>query len=382
MCTKSSVNLCRLLSIFAAVGLLSGPAWGLVITTDYDLSDTEVSAGFQFWDNVGWRGTRTAYSDGSCVYLGDSWVLTANHVGQGDVILGGITYAAIEGTSQQIGSADARVFRIANPSPDLDPITIYDGPLTAGTNVRMFGTGRDQDPDRIHWRVNYTGGEYVWQECPPGQADATGYYWSHDPETRIKRWGTNEINNVFENAGRYYFSTSFDEGDTPYEANGADKDSGGAVFIDNGGSWELAGIIVGLSSWSGQPEAAVDWVNWSSDSGNYTTMVDLTHYLDEILAATPFPDPIPGDLNGDDYVGQPDLDIVLDSWGQLVGPDDPADPSGDGFVGQPDLDIVLDNWGSGTSPLGSPAPEPACVVILSLGFLAIGKRRRLVEKDD
>jgi hypothetical protein len=56
-----------------------------------------------------------------------------------------------------------------------------------------------------------------------------------------------------------------------------------------------------------------------------------------------------GDLNGDDFVGQVDLDIVLSQWGK-GGEGNPitdprADPTGDGFVGQADLDTVLACWG-------------------------------------
>jgi len=54
-----------------------------------------------------------------------------------------------------------------------------------------------------------------------------------------------------------------------------------------------------------------------------------------------------GDASGDGFVGQSDLDIVLEHWGQTVPPGDPwsGDLSGDGFVGQADLDTVLANWG-------------------------------------
>jgi len=56
--------------------------------------------------------------------------------------------------------------------------------------------------------------------------------------------------------------------------------------------------------------------------------------------------PLAGDLDGDCFCGQNDLDIVLDAWGDSVPPGDPrADVSGDGFVGQSDLDVVLDDWG-------------------------------------
>jgi len=54
---------------------------------------------------------------------------------------------------------------------------------------------------------------------------------------------------------------------------------------------------------------------------------------------------IPGDLDCSGFVGQGDLDIVLDNWGMSPPPDSRADPTGDDFVGQDDLDVVLDHWG-------------------------------------
>jgi len=61
----------------------------------------------------------------------------------------------------------------------------------------------------------------------------------------------------------------------------------------------------------------------------------------------------PGDLNEDEFVGQTDLDIVLDMWGKSGGEitDKRADVNDDDFVGQTDLDYVLDDWGkSGCQP--------------------------------
>ena len=86
---------------------------------------------------------------------------------------------------------------------------------------------------------------------------------------------------------------------------------------------------------------------------------------------------LPGDLNGDGFVGLDDLDIILGAWNQNVPPADPAaDPSGDGFVGLDDLDVVLNNWNAGTPPAASVVPEPTSLVLLGLGGLAMFSRTR------
>jgi len=62
-----------------------------------------------------------------------------------------------------------------------------------------------------------------------------------------------------------------------------------------------------------------------------------------------------GDLNGDGFVGQDDLNIVLSQWGKGAPPHEPiadprADANHDNFVGQGDLNIVLADWGKGSRP--------------------------------
>lgn len=57
-----------------------------------------------------------------------------------------------------------------------------------------------------------------------------------------------------------------------------------------------------------------------------------------------------GDLNLDGFVGQDDLNIILDVWGESVVSGSAADVSRDGFVGQDDLNYVLADWGKGELP--------------------------------
>ncbi len=86
---------------------------------------------------------------------------------------------------------------------------------------------------------------------------------------------------------------------------------------------------------------------------------------------------IPGDLNGDGFVGLDDLDIILNHWNQTVTEGDllSGDPTNDGYVGLNDLDIVLNNWNSGT-PAGENAniPEPASAALILTAATALLRR--------
>ncbi len=86
---------------------------------------------------------------------------------------------------------------------------------------------------------------------------------------------------------------------------------------------------------------------------------------------------IPGDLDGDGFVGLSDLDIVLVNWNQNVAAGDLmlGDATGDGFVGLADLDVVLNNWNAGTPAVaGGVVPEPGSVGLLLLGVVGLMRR--------
>ena len=83
-----------------------------------------------------------------------------------------------------------------------------------------------------------------------------------------------------------------------------------------------------------------------------------------------------GDLDGDGFVSQHDLDIALSEWGNHAPLNDPrADPDGNGIVAQGDLDYVLADWGQGLLP-GAPVAEPSTMLLLALGTAALLRRKR------
>ena len=81
-----------------------------------------------------------------------------------------------------------------------------------------------------------------------------------------------------------------------------------------------------------------------------------------------------GDATLDGYIDGNDLDILLADWGTGVPPaNHRADLSGDFFVDGDDLDLILSDWGKGVPP---PVPEPATLLLLTFGGLAVIRRRR------
>jgi Glycoside Hydrolase Family 113 len=109
-------------------------------------------------------------------------------------------------------------------------------------------------------------------------------------------------------------------------------------------------------------------LNGSWLRGNTTILIDNFRVV-QLLNG------LPGDLDGDGFVGIADLNIVLGAWNQSVPPGDPAaDPSGDGFVGIEDLNVVLGNWNAGTPPV-SAVPEPGTLASLIGLSVLVGRRR-------
>jgi hypothetical protein len=91
---------------------------------------------------------------------------------------------------------------------------------------------------------------------------------------------------------------------------------------------------------------------------------------------------LPGDLDGDGFVGINDLNAILPNWNQSVSHGDPlaGDTNGDGFVGIEDLNAVLGSWNTGTPPglSGDSAviPEPGVGMVVVVGLLRAMHRRR------
>ena len=119
-------------------------------------------------------------------------------------------------------------------------------------------------------------------------------------------------------------------------------------------------------------------------NGLTSAVLNASSNLSEVVTASG----VTADANGeillnvsagpDNVSGFGYLNLIDIEYSPNQNPSIPGDINGDGFVGVDDLNIVLVNWNNGTPPNGgTPSiPEPATLGLLGAGLLAVCARRR------
>ena len=271
--------------------MLCRPAGAVVISSATGTGNTNAPVDDPGWANMG------LINGASGIYLGSGWVLTASHVGVGNITFGGISYSPLSNSMVQITNTtpgkttntDLIMFQLASTPTGLGSLTLASSAPTVGSGVTMIGAGRDRGAF-TEWNVNTGTSPWTWTVVS-SNGNAAGF---QTLATSTMRWGTNTITNanfwvtvnVGENRDVRSFATTFDAllGLGPDEAQAVLGDSGGAVFQKNGSSWELSGVMFTVAGYSGQPDPATTPV-----FGNLTLSADLSYYAPQILSIIPEP---------------------------------------------------------------------------------------------
>jgi hypothetical protein len=259
------LSVARATSILLALGatMLASPSFSVILSDGEGIGNANLSV-VTATRHVG------ALNGASGTHIGNGWILTANHVGPGDITLDGTAYQLLPGTELRLETspgvyADLLMFRVY-PAPELPSLAIRTEPPTVGDPVLMVGNGRDR------------GAPITFDPYGPGidPPEQNGWDWA---ATKSLRWGLNTVEyiNALPILGTTVFMTDFDDVDPIlYESQAANGDSGGAVFTyDPLKSVELAGIMISVSLEYGQDSTSTIFTN-------ETIIASLDVYADQI----------------------------------------------------------------------------------------------------
>ena len=291
---------------------------------------------------------------GTGIYLGNRWVLTANHVGARSITFGGETFEPIPGESIQIGNpqdrglsanTDMLLFRIAE-EPELPELRIGCRQPRSGEQLVLMGHGRDRDTEISAWDVQVGPGpqDDVW--TPTASTAVASEVGFRTQSTRTLRWGLAPVRQsnrpiITGNGDVISIETTFPRfGTSPNLSRAATGDSGGPVFHKNGDFWELIGMIHGVTpTKENQPGGSATVL-----LGTSTFSANLLTYEDELRAVADF-GPAPSDFNADGNIDATDIDRIFAAFSE-GDHNCNYDLSGNGIVTRADIDLVLNEAGT------------------------------------
>jgi hypothetical protein len=161
-------------------------------------------------------------------YLGTpiapNFFISAAHIGQpaSGLIFEGNGYKLVGSFS--LPGSDFLIWKVAGTFTDFAPL--YTRSDEVGEHLVVVGCGTQRGTERT--------------------LDDTLRGWNWGISDQVRRWGENDVTSIVPFGGHDLIYATFDQhvvpGDHPNEAHLSSGDSGGGIFLNDAGTWKLAGI--------------------------------------------------------------------------------------------------------------------------------------------
>lgn len=300
----------------------------------------------------GSRGEAVISGSGSSVYSADD--LIVGEFGAGSLEIGPLGRFDVSG-NVSIGRFDSSEGALSLAGGYLD---LHGGGLSAGSGVSsfIFTAGELRGARSINLKAPFiqNGGTFAPADGV-GMTDVTGDYELVGGIVEVELGGVSGASDLVAVTGNIDIALT------------------GTTLDLSGVGPMLSGTYTVIESTGGTLAGSFEHI---AGIGIYEGLVDVAYTANAVLVTLNW-DFVPGDLNGDGFVGVADLNTVVTHWNQDVPPADlsSGDFTGDGFVGIDDLNAVLGNWNVGVPPAdGSSVPEPAGLMLMGAAGVWLCRR--------
>ena len=175
--------------------------------------------------------------------------ISAAHIGQagGNFVFQSSTYTIVR--SFALANSDLLLWRVNETFPSYAPL--YTKHDEIGKHLVVIGRGTRR-------------GDPVFLE-----SSLRG--WSWGASDGVQRWGENDVADLVPYNGHDLVYATFDQGAQPNESHLSVGDSGGAIFLNDGGVWKLAGISYAVDDLYTAPDTSTGFDAAIFDARGYYT---------------------------------------------------------------------------------------------------------------
>lgn len=209
----------RLLLVAILAHCLHSTALAVLLLGSGDPAANTTAPGGDLADS-GWQ-YQGRFGDFQGTAIAPHFFITARHIGKAGSVFTfrGVDYDVVERIDDPW--SDLTVWRVSGTFPAF--AQLYPREDEAGQRLVVLGRGSERGSDVLK------------------EGALRG--WSWGAHTHRERWGENVVSRIaYGGTEKYFLYVAFDVTGGPNEAHLSAGDSGGAVFLNDSGTWKLAGI--------------------------------------------------------------------------------------------------------------------------------------------